>query len=382
MLTLLGIVIGVASVIAMLAIGDGAKQAVIDRISAMGTNLLLVRPGAPNQRGFQNTATLVLADVQAIDREVPNVLAAVPEQSSTATLRFGGADYPTSVTGTSAKFPLARNWPVARGIFFSDDDERDYATVAVLGQTVAESAVPGRRGPARPVRAVNNLLFQVIGVMAPRGASPTGQDQDDVVLVPYATSQLRLSGQRFLRNVTVAVDDVDAHRRDAGRSRGAADAAPRHGRLPDPQHGVDPRDRDRDAEHADDPARLDRGDLAAGGRHRRDEHHAGERHRAHARDRHPHGDRRAHAQHPAAVPDRGAGGVGASAARSASCSASAPPPSSARSARRCSSRSRRCCSRSAARSPPGWSSAGCRRARPRGSTPSSRWRRSKQMNTR
>jgi macrolide transport system ATP-binding/permease protein len=100
----------------MLAIGDGAKQAVIDRISAMGSNLLLVRPGAPNQRGFQNTATLVLSDVQAIDREVPNVLAAIPEQTSTATLRFGGADYSSQVTGTSAKFPLARQWKVARGV--------------------------------------------------------------------------------------------------------------------------------------------------------------------------------------------------------------------------------------------------------------------------
>jgi macrolide transport system ATP-binding/permease protein len=207
-LTLLGIVIGVASVIAMLAIGDGAKQAVIDRISAMGSNLLLVRPGAPNQRGFQNTATLVLADVQAIDHEVPNVLAAIPEQGSTATLRFGGADYSTSVTGTSAKLPLARQWRVARGTFFSDEDERDYATVAVLGQTVANALFQHGEEPLGQFVLVNNLMFQVIGVMAPRGASPSGQDQDDVVLVPYATSQLRLSGQRFLRNVTVAVEDV------------------------------------------------------------------------------------------------------------------------------------------------------------------------------
>ena len=208
-LTLLGIVIGVASVIAMLAIGDGAKQAVIDRISAMGSNLLLVRPGAPNQRGFQNTATLILADVQAIDREVPNVLAAIPEQGSTATLRFGGADYSTTVTGTSAKFPLARQWKVARGVFFSEDDERDYATVAVLGQTVAKALFQNGEEPLGQFVLVNNLMFQVIGVMAPRGASPSGQDQDDVVLVPYATSQLRLSGQRFLRNVTIAVQDVE-----------------------------------------------------------------------------------------------------------------------------------------------------------------------------
>ena len=207
MLTLLGIVIGVGSVIAMLAIGDGAKQAVIDRISAMGSNLLLVRPGAPNQRGY-SPSTLVLADVLAIDNEVPNVLAAVPEQNSNATVRYGNFDASTSIKGTSAKFPLARQWPLAKGSFFSADDEASYATVAVLGQTVANALFPDGQEPLGEYVLIGNLLFQVIGVMSPRGASPTGEDQDDTVLVPYATSSLRLSGQRYLRNITVAVDDV------------------------------------------------------------------------------------------------------------------------------------------------------------------------------
>jgi macrolide transport system ATP-binding/permease protein len=206
-LTLLGIVIGVGSVIAMLAIGDGAKQAVIERIGAMGSNLMLVRPGAPNQRGFNATATLVIGDVQAID-QVPNVQAAVPEQTSSATVRFGNFDVSTSITGTSSKFPLARQWPVGQGSFFSADDEAGYATVAVLGQTVANALFQDGQGAVGQYVLVGNLLFQVVGVMSPRGASPTGADQDDVVLVPYATSSLRLSGQRYLRNVTVAVDDV------------------------------------------------------------------------------------------------------------------------------------------------------------------------------
>ncbi len=207
-LTLLGIVIGVGSVITMLAIGDGAKQAVMDRVSAMGSNLLLVRPGAPNQRGFNSTATLVVADVRAIDKDVPNVLAAVPEQNSSATVRFEGADYSTSILGTSSKYPLARQWPVARGTFFSPEDEENYATVAVLGQTVAKALFPDGDDPLGRYVLVNNLLFQVIGVMAPKGASPNGQDQDDVIFVPFETSSLRLSGQRYLRNVTVAVNDV------------------------------------------------------------------------------------------------------------------------------------------------------------------------------
>jgi macrolide transport system ATP-binding/permease protein len=226
-LTLLGIVIGVASVIAMMAIGDGAKQVVIDRISAMGSNLLLVRPGAPNQRGFSNTATLVLADVNAIDKEVPNVLAAVPEQSSNATLRYGESDYSSSILGTSSKFPLARQWKVQRGTFFTDEDEQEYATVAVLGQTVAKALFPGGEEPLGKFVLVNNLIFQVVGVMSTRGASPNGQDQDDVVLVPYATSQLRLSGQRFLRNVTVAVSDVS--RIDETQSAVESLLAERHG---------------------------------------------------------------------------------------------------------------------------------------------------------
>ncbi|MFT3930901.1 MAG: MacB family efflux pump subunit [Spongiibacteraceae bacterium] len=207
-LTLLGIVIGVGSVIAMLAIGDGAKQAVLDRIGAMGSNLLLVRPGAPNQRGFNSTATLVIDDVRAIDSEVPNVLAAIPEQNSSVTARYEGSDYSTSVNGTSSKFPIARQWPVNRGTFFSEEDEENYATVAVLGQTVAKALFANGEDPLGRYILVNNLLFQVIGVMNAKGASPNGNDQDDIIFVPYSTSSLRLSGQRFLRNVTIAVADV------------------------------------------------------------------------------------------------------------------------------------------------------------------------------
>ncbi len=205
-LTLLGIVIGVASVIAMLAIGDGAKQAVVSSISAMGSNLLMVRPGAPNMRGSGGIATLVPEDVTAI-RELSNVLAAVPEQSSGVTVRYGNVDHRTEVNGTSADYTLARTWEPAVGTFFTADDERSYATVAVLGQTVAQALFPDGDVLGKFI-LVKNIPFQVIGVMAPRGATPWGQDQDDVVLVPYTTGSLRLTGQRHLRNVTVAVDDV------------------------------------------------------------------------------------------------------------------------------------------------------------------------------
>ena len=205
-LTLLGIVIGVASVIAMLAIGDGAKQKVIDQVSAMGTNLLTVRPGAPNTRGRDAPATLVVEDVQAI-AELPNVLASVPEQGATITLRAGNVDHRSSVNGTSADYIVARNWATASGTFFSAEDEARYATVAVLGQTVARALFPGGDAIGEFI-LVNNIPFQVVGVMTPKGATPWGQDQDDIVFMPFTTASLRITGQRFLRNVTVAVEDV------------------------------------------------------------------------------------------------------------------------------------------------------------------------------
>jgi macrolide transport system ATP-binding/permease protein len=205
-LTLLGIVIGVGSVIAMLAVGNGAKQQVLDRISGMGTNLLLVRPGAPNQRGTGGVATLTVQDAEAI-AALPNVIAAVPELGGGVTARFGGIDYQTQVSATGADFTLARAWPVARGTFFTSDDVRSYAAVAVIGQTVAKTLF-GSDSPLGKHVVINNVLFQVIGVMAERGASPNGADQDDVILVPVSTGSLRLFGQRFVRTVTVAVQDV------------------------------------------------------------------------------------------------------------------------------------------------------------------------------
>jgi macrolide transport system ATP-binding/permease protein len=207
-LTLLGIVIGVGSVIAMLAVGDGAKQDVVDRISGMGTNLLLIRPAATTRGGMgSSTATMTPDDAEAV-AALPNVLAAVPELGGNVTTRFGSADYQTSATSTSAEFPIARNWPVARGTFFSRSDVKSYAPVVVLGQTVVKSVFTDGTDPIGKHIVLNNVLFQVIGVMSERGASPQGSDQDDVVFVPYTTGGLRLFGQRFLRNITVAVDDV------------------------------------------------------------------------------------------------------------------------------------------------------------------------------
>jgi macrolide transport system ATP-binding/permease protein len=209
-LTLLGIVIGVGSVITMLAIGDGAKKQVVDAVTAMGANLLNVRPGAQgNTRGSdRGTGSLSLDDIDAINK-LPNVIAAVPYQESNATFRFKDRDIQARIYGTSTQYPLVRDWRVSVGTFFADEDDKSYAPVVVLGRTVADALFTEDEDPLGQYILMNNLTFQVIGVMARKGASPQGEDQDEVVIVPYRTNQLRVSGQRFVSRAQVAVEDVD-----------------------------------------------------------------------------------------------------------------------------------------------------------------------------
>ncbi|MCC7167110.1 MAG: ABC transporter permease, partial [Rhodospirillales bacterium] len=209
-LTLLGIVIGVGSVVAMLALGDGAKKEVLARIQAMGTNLLLVRPGAPNLRfASGGVATLIPDDALEIAK-VANVRVAVPEMGGGVTLRYGNADYQTVTTATSADYPLARDWPMAKGIFFTQDDVQSYVPVVALGQTVVDNLFPAGTDPIGRYVLMNNVPFQVIGVMGIKGATPFGSDMDDAAFVPLTTGSLRLFGQRHLRSVTVQVDSVEA----------------------------------------------------------------------------------------------------------------------------------------------------------------------------
>jgi len=207
-LTLLGIVIGVGAVIAMLAIGDGAKQSVVDRISAMGTDLLLIRPAQSNNRTADGViATLVPEDAEAL-AEVPNVAAAVPELTGTVTLRAGNTDYSTQADATTPDFTQARDWPVERGSFISAGDQASYAPVIVLGQTAARILFPDGTDPLGRYVLVNNIPFQVIGLMAAKGATPYGADQDDIVFMPLSTGSLRVFGKRFVRSITVQVEDT------------------------------------------------------------------------------------------------------------------------------------------------------------------------------
>ena len=311
-LTLLGIMIGVGAVVAMMGIGEGAKQAVVEQIGSMGTNLLLVRPGGHNMRGYSGPiATLTPEDAQAI-ATLPNISSAVPEITGGATVRLGDVDYQTQVDATTAEYSDVRSWPVESGVFLADSDQTSYAAVAVLGQTVVQNLLPDGGDPIGQYVLINNVPFQVIGVMSTKGANAGGNDSDDVVFIPLSTGMLRIFGQHYVRSITIAVSDLT--QMDAVQDSVTALLTARHNGNEDffvRNMAAILANRHHRAEHADDPARLGRRHFAAGRRHRRDEHHACIGYRTHARDRHPHGDGRAHARYSSAIPDRSHRGLGA-----------------------------------------------------------------------
>lgn len=206
-LTLLGIIIGVAAVVTMMAVGNGSKQKVLDQISAMGTNVLSIRPGIAGFRGSGDIATLVPSDADAI-AALSNIEAVVPERSGRATLRFGNLDYASSISGVGVGMPVVRDWPVARGSFFNARDVNNNATVIVLGKTVADTLFPYGEDPVGKYVLVSNIPFEVIGVLSVKGATPWGSDQDDAAFIPYTTAITRMFGQNYLSNITVKVTDL------------------------------------------------------------------------------------------------------------------------------------------------------------------------------
>ncbi|MDH3239596.1 MAG: MacB family efflux pump subunit [Alphaproteobacteria bacterium] len=210
-LTLLGIVIGVASVITMLSIGEGAKQAVITRIGSMGTNLLMVRARSYNRRLAPGASAAVLMpeDADAL-AQLPNVMTAMPENRGNVTIRAGNIDDQTRIYGTTPDLPATRNWTVRIGTFFDWEDLRSYAPVAVLGQNVADTLFPRVDNPVGRYMLVDNIPFQVVGVLASKGSVSGDEDDDDVVFIPLTTGGLRLFGRRDVRMITVAVEDIGA----------------------------------------------------------------------------------------------------------------------------------------------------------------------------
>ncbi len=210
-LTMLGIIIGVGAVIAMVSVGQGAQARVQEQIQSIGTNIMFVWPGSLSSGGVHLGAgaknTLTEEDVLAIERECPSVAAASPIVRSSAQIVFGDQNWFTQVQGTNQEFSQIRDWPVQTGDFFSATDIRTAARVIVLGKTVADNLFQGLNPIGQMVR-VHDLPFRVLGVLAPKGQSGMGQDQDDTVVMPFTTVQKKLIGQTILHINAVMISCV------------------------------------------------------------------------------------------------------------------------------------------------------------------------------
>ncbi len=197
MLTMLGIIIGVAAVITMIAIGGGAQARVEEQMKSLGTNIMLVLPGAQTtggvRLGAQTGQTLTEEDALAIAAEVPEVQAAAPSLRTGAQVVAANANWSTAVMGTSADYLEVRDWPLAHGRNFEPAEQAGSGKVALLGQTVARELF-GDADPIDQMIRVRKLPLQVIGVLSLKGQNSMGQDQDDVILVPLSTYRNRIQG--------------------------------------------------------------------------------------------------------------------------------------------------------------------------------------------
>jgi putative ABC transport system permease protein len=203
-LTMLGIVIGVAAVIAMVGVGQGAQQKVQDQIASMGTNLVYVSAGSVNRGGTRlgagATKTLIDDDMTAIVREVPTVSAAAPGAGASAQVVYENQNWSTRINGTEPQYFTIRDWQMASGSSFIDDDVSHAANVAVLGATVQQNLF-GNSDPVGQKIRIGALPFQVVGVLTAKGQSGMGADQDDGVYVPITTLQKKITGQNWLQYI-------------------------------------------------------------------------------------------------------------------------------------------------------------------------------------
>ncbi|MDR1123936.1 MAG: ABC transporter permease [Elusimicrobiota bacterium] len=208
-LTSLGIIIGVAAVIVMLAVGEGTKKKISDQMSSMGSNLLMIVSGSTTsggaRAGFGAQPTLTLDDAYAIERSASHVSQVAPGVETTGQVVYGNQNWSTRITGTTPSLFAIRSWSVEEGALFTDEEVRQSSAVAILGRTVVDNLF-GVLDPIGKTIRINNVPFKVAGVLKSMGQSSMGQDQDDTVIVPVTTALKRLSGSRFrgtVRNIMV-----------------------------------------------------------------------------------------------------------------------------------------------------------------------------------
>ncbi len=256
-LTMLGIIIGVGAVIAMVAIGEGAKSTIREQIAGLGTNVLVIMPGTSHQGGVRagwgSVNTLVDGDARAILREIRAVAYVSPVVRRPEQLVAGNLNWGTLVQGVAPEFQLIREWQVAVGRYLHDGDLESAARVAVLGETVARNLF-GNDDPIDAVIRIRNTPFRVVGVLAPKGQTGQGTDQDDTVMIPYTTMQKRLMRITWLHSIVVKA--VNAERVPEAQEQIAALLRQRHRIGPDREDDFNVRNLSDIAEAATSTARV------------------------------------------------------------------------------------------------------------------------------
>ncbi len=206
-LTALGIIIGVGAVIAMVSIGNGAKAQVEAQIASLGENVILIFSGSVTSSGLHTgygSAPLKVSDAEAIKREIPSVVRVSPEVRGANQVQAGSQNWFTQILGESEDYLDLRQWPLAEGVSFTDQDVRSANKVTVIGETLAHQ-IYGNDSALGQILRIKNVPFTVVGVLTPKGLSVMGQDQDDVAIVPYTSAVKRLFGNWNLRAITVQV---------------------------------------------------------------------------------------------------------------------------------------------------------------------------------
>ena len=207
LLTMLGIIIGVGSVITMLAIGEGSKKSIKENISKMGTNMLNIRPGAGMFGGVRNNSdmqSLKLTDYLALKKEAQLLKYVTPVVSGNGQAIVGANNWPTSIYGVNTEYLPIREWEVEEGAMFGQDELDNLSKVAVIGRTIQKNLFPDGDSPIGQTIRFKNIPFKIIGILAAKGESNFGQDQDDIIIAPYTTVQKRVLAQTYLQSIVAS----------------------------------------------------------------------------------------------------------------------------------------------------------------------------------
>jgi len=212
-LTMLGLIIGVAAVITIVALGSGAHELIEEDVEAAGTNLIIVSAGNWTSGGVRlgmgSSSRLTAEDADAIRREVPGAAAVAPTVRTRQQLINGARNWSATVEGTGVDLPLIRSWPTQMGAFFGPQDVQAAEKVCVIGSMIRDVLFTSGANPVGQMIRIGSQPFTIVGVLAPKGQSSTGEDQDDVVYVPYTTAQKKLMGVTYLRTISVSAASAD-----------------------------------------------------------------------------------------------------------------------------------------------------------------------------